>query len=117
MYKIFFFLFAFSLSLFLFSNQSFAGCQANPNRCANVTIELYPSGVVDNIFVTILDAVERQNLGCNFISGSLVKLPKSHINYSEIYSILLSSVLTRRPIDIRLRDDEEECTISYVKMQ
>jgi hypothetical protein len=85
------------------------------NRCDNVMIE--------KLFVRGDDAIQVSTTGieasleCTPSEEIFLTLRRTHPNQKEIYAALLSAKLADHNIRIRLREETEDCTISYVMLE
>jgi len=92
-----------------------AGCSSNKCTAPIEKLVLWADG---NISIQqALSASDRQNVEsagtCTF--GIYIVLPHAHMNFQEIYALLLSAKMAGASVTVRVSDTPgENCKVSYV---
>lgn len=82
--------------------------------CDGKITTLYPNG--SNGIVYIIMDGNMSTLDCTLSQGSYIVLKKTNQLHSEIYSMLLSSVMAQRDIRVRILQGSADCELSYTML-
>lgn len=78
-----------------------------------VLLSIYPNSSGS---IYLQGGAQRNNLNCTLREGHYMTLKKTHANFDEIFSTLLTGIAMNKRMTIRIKTGSPDCEVSYVRM-
>jgi hypothetical protein len=96
----------------LFPSLTYAACDAN--ACTSKIANLYVTGGGD-VYIQPSDSPVGK-VDCTLAESSYLVLTRSHVSFSELYSMALAAKISDKAIRMRIINGSNPCRINYFMM-
>lgn len=94
---------------------AFAAEECDANECRDTKIEKLYASSNGNVYVRVSGDTDK--LGCTLYGGQYITLKPSHLNFEQIFKMLLSARLTSTRVRLRPYNGTSDCNLAWMMLQ